>query len=467
VRHAYCQGEIVKGPIDKYIYMIRTFSMCIPLLFLTGNQIFSQAKLDHAINKELSSLVDVYKSFHRAPELSGHEQNTSSYIAAQLKSLGYDVTENVGKFTNRTWKGYGVIGVLKNGAGPVVLVRTDMDALPIIERTYLSYASNVTTKNDAGEEVGVMQACGHDIHMTIFLGVAKMLVEFKSQWHGTVLMVAQPAEEAGPGASGAEALLNDGLYARFSKPDYILGLHQMPDIIAGKVGIAPGYTTSISGAGEIIIRGIGGHSSKPQDAKDPIVISAELIMALQTIVSRETDPLIPATLTIGSIQGGTAGNIIPEEVRMKFNLRTLDEQVCDKMIASVIRIAKGVGIAAGLPDDKLPIVNVTKGYPANYNDPHLTEIMTGVFKKAIGAGNVLAIEPKMIGEDFPYYSLNRTIPSLLFLLGSIDSVKYNESVQTGIALPSLHSPFMAPSPDLTIKTGIKTMTSAVLELLKK
>ena len=447
--------------------MIKNSAAFILYFFLAINQVFSQVNLDNAIDKELNDLITTYKTLHAAPELSGHEQKTSTFIAAQLKALGYNVSENLGKFQNRNWKGYGVIGVMKNGNGPTVLIRTDMDALPVIEKTNLPYGSTAITKNDAGEEVGVMHACGHDIHMTIFLGVAKMLVEMRSQWHGSVVMVAQPSEEAGPGASGAEALINDGLYTRFPKPDYILGLHQVPDIMAGKVGIAPGYTTSISGAGEIIVRGIGGHSSKPQDAKDAIVISAELIMALQTIVSRETNPLTPATLTIGSIQGGTAGNIIADEVHMKFNLRTLDENECDKMIASVIRIAKGVGSTAGLPDDKLPIVNIIKGYPANYNDPDLTKQIIQVFEKAIGKNNVTNPQPSLIGEDFSYYSLGKKIPSLFFLLGSTDSLKYNESKQKGVALPGLHSPFMAPSPDLTIKTGIKTMTSAVLALLKK
>jgi len=447
--------------------MIKNSAVFILCIFLVTNQGFSQVTLDNAIDKGLNDLVSTYKTMHAAPELSGHEQKTSAYIAAQLKALGYNVTENVGRFQNRNWKGYGVIGVMKNGNGPTVLVRTDMDALPVIEKTNLPYSSTIITKNDAGSEVGVMHACGHDIHMTVFLGVAKMLVEMRGQWQGTILMVAQPAEEAGPGASGAEAMLLDSLYSRFPKPDYILGLHQMPDIIAGKVGIAPGYTTCISGAGEIVVRGIGGHASKPQEAKDPIVISAELILALQTIISRETNPLTPATLNIGSIQGGTAGNIIPDEVRIKFNLRAFDENVCDKMIASIIRITKGVGVAAGLPDDIMHVVNITKGYPANYNDPELTKQIMQVFEKAIGKNNVVVTQPSFIGEDFSYYSLNKKIPSLFFYIGSTDASKYNESIQSGIALPNLHSPFLAPSPDITIKTGIKSMTSAVLVLLKK
>jgi amidohydrolase len=447
--------------------MIKNSAAFILYIFLTTNQVFSQINLDNAIDKDLNDLITTYKTMHAAPELSGHEQKTSAFIAAQLKALGYNVTENVGRFANRTWKGYGVVGVLKNGDGPVVLVRTDMDALPVIEKTDLLYASTVKTKSDAGGDVGVMHACGHDIHMTVFLGVAKMMTETKAQWRGTLLMVAQPAEEAGPGASGAEAMILDSLYSRFPKPGYILGLHQMPEIIAGKVGLAPGYTTCLNVAGEIVIRGIGGHASKPQEAKDPVVISAELILALQTIISRETDPLTPATLNIGSIQGGTAANIIPDEVRIKLNLRTFDDAVCDKMIASVIRISKGVGMAAGLPDDKMPIVNITKGYPANYNDPDLTKQITQVFENAIGKNNVVVTQPSFIGEDFSYYSLNKKIPSLFFYIGSTDSLKYNESIQKGISLPALHSPFMAPSPAITIKTGIKAMTSAVLALLKK
>jgi len=451
---------------QKKCKMQKRITTTIFLFFLSVNQIFSQVNIDAAINSELNDLVTAYKTIHAAPELSGHEEKTSSYIAEQLKKLGYNVTENIGKFKNRTWKGYGVVGILKNGKGPVVLVRTEMDALPLIEKTALPYASTIKTKNDAGDEVGVMHACGHDIHMAIFLGVAKIMVDMKTKWSGTLVMVAQPAEEAGPGASGAEAMLNDGLYTRFPRPDYILGLHQTPALVTGKVGFISGYSNAVTGAGEIVMRGVAAHPARPQDAKDPVVMSAELIMALQTIVSRETNPFEPVTLTIGVIQGGTAANIIPEEVHLKFNVRALNDAVYDKTIAAITRMVNGVAITAGVPNDRMPVITSLKGYPANYNNPALTERISKVFKKVIGEENVINTKPLLTGEDFSYYSLDKTIPGLFFSIGSADTEKYNESIKTGIPLPSNHSPFMSPVPDTTIRTGVKAMSSAILELLK-
>jgi len=446
--------------------MRKKTSTIIFVFFLSINQIFSQANLDDAINRELDDLVTAYKTIHAAPELSGHEEKTSSYIAAQLKALGYNVTENIGKFQNRTWKGYGVAGILKNGNGPTVLVRTEMDALPLIEKTALPYASIVKVKNDVGVEVGVMHACGHDIHMAVFLGVAKIMVDMKAKWNGTILMVAQPAEEAGPGASGAEAMLNDGLYTQFPKPDYIVGLHQTPALVTGKVGLMSGYSNAVSGTGEIVVRGVAAHPARPQDAKDPVVMSAELILALQTIVSRETNPFDPVTLTIGVIEGGTASNIIPEEVHLKFNVRALNNEVYDKTIAAIARMANGVAETSGVPENRMPIVTSLKGYPANYNDPALTDRISKVFKKVMGEENVINTKPLLTGEDFSYYSLDKTIPSLFFSIGSADPQKYNESLKTGIPLPSNHSPFMTPVPDTTIKTGVKAMSSAIFELLR-
>jgi len=437
------------------------------LILLTTLPAFSQVNIDNAIQKDLNSWVATYKALHAAPELSGHEEKTSAFIAAQLKALGYEVTENIGKFANKPWHGYGVVGVMKNGDGPVLMLRTDMDALPVVEQTGLPYASTIKVKNDAGTETGVMHACGHDIHMTVFLGVAKLLVATKNEWKGTIVLVAQPAEEGGPGASGAEAMLNDGLYTRFPKPAYILGLHQVPELPAGQVGMAPGYTTCVSAGGEIVVRGVGAHSSKPQEGKDPIVISAQLVLALQTIISREVNPLTPATLTVGSINGGTAANIIPDEVRMKWSMRALDNAICDKIIASMQQKARGIGIAAGLPDDKLPVVMVFKGYPANYNDPHLNERVSTALKKPLGEDNVTVAEPALIGEDFSYYGMDKKIPSLFFTLGGVDPVRYAESKRTGVALPTLHSPFMYPAPELTIKTGVKAMMAAVFELMGK
>jgi len=446
--------------------MIKNITTIIFVFSLGSHQVFSQVNIDNAINKELSDLVNAYKTIHAAPELPGQEEKTSFYIAAQLKGLGYDVTENIGKFKNRPWKGYGVAGILKNGNGPTVLVRTDMDALPITEKTALPYASTVKAKNEVNELVGVMHGCGHDIHMAVFLGVAKIMAEMRTKWRGTLLMIAQPAEEAGPGASGAEAMLNDGLYTRFPRPDYLLGLHQTPALVTGKVGLVPGYSNAVTGAGEIVVRGVGAHPARPQDGKDPVVMAAELILTLQTIISRETNPFDPVTLTIGSIQGGTAANIIPEEVHLKFNVRALNDEVYDKTIAAITRMANGIAMTSGVPGDRMPVVTSLKGYPANYNDPALTERISRVFKREMGGENVVNVKPLLTGEDFSYYGLGKAIPGLFFSIGSADAEKYNESLRTGIPLPSNHSPFMVPVPDTTIKTGVKAMASAIFELLK-
>ena len=447
------------------IYIPMKYPITIAAFFLfTSTSIFAQTNLDKAIDAALPDLVTTYKTIHASPELSGYEEQTSARIASRLKSLGYEVTDHIGKFQNKPWKGYGVVGRLKNGKGPVVMVRTEMDALPLVEKTGLPYASTVKVKNDAGE-LGVMHSCGHDIHMAIFLGCAKILAERKDEWRGELLLVAQPAEEAGPGGSGAEAMLNDGLYVNFPKPDYVLGLHQTPALIAGQVALLQGYSNAVSGAGEIVVRGVGAHPARPQDAKDPVVISAELILALQTIVSRETNPFDPVSLTIGVIQGGTAANIIPDEVRLKFNVRALSNEVYDKTIASITRMARGVAITAGVPEDRMPVVTSVRGYPANYNDPALTARISNVLKKTMGESNVTTAKPVLTGEDFSYYSLEKKIPSLFFTIGSSDSVKYAESIKTGIPLPSNHSPTMVPVPDGTIKTGVKAMTTAVFELL--
>src|SRR5262249_15842391 len=255
-----------------------------------------------------------YKSLHAAPELSHHEEKTSSLVAGELRSLGYTVTEHIGKYENSVWTGYGVVAVMKNGAGPTGLVRTDMDALPVQENTHLNYARKVKTKNDAGQDVGVMHACGHDIHITTMLGTARMLVALKDQWSGTLILLGQPAEET---IDGARAMLRDGLYSRFPKPDFVIALHDSADLEAGVVGYTPGYAMASSTNIDIKIRGIGGHGSRPDNAKDPIVVAAQVILALQTIVSRENSPLDPAVVTVGSIHGGTRYNIIPDEVNLQ------------------------------------------------------------------------------------------------------------------------------------------------------
>ena len=426
----------------------------------------AQQSLDSLIDGEIGPLVATYKMLHAAPELSHHEEKTSVFFAGQLRAMGYAVTERVGKFDRPEWAGYGVVAVMKNGGGPTVLVRTDMDALPVEEKTGLAYASTAKTKNDAGQEVGVMHACGHDIHITTMLGVARMMATLKDRWHGTLVLIGQPAEET---IDGARAMLKDGLYARFPRPDYALALHDDPEYAAGQVACIPGYAMASANSVDIKIRGVGGHGSRPEAAKDPIVVAAEVVMALQTIVSRENSPLDPAVITVGSIHGGTRYNIIPDEVNLQLTVRAFKEEVRQKLLAAIERVTKGLALAAGIPGDRAPIVKVseTEVTPATYNDPALTERVAGALVKALGQENVRKASPKMGSEDFGLLGLDHQIPSTMFWLGASDPVKLKESRDTRSPMPSLHSALFAPVPELTLRTGVKAMTSAVLELLKK
>jgi amidohydrolase len=446
------------------IWLLLLESVCLAALAWA-----QQPSLDELINRQLPSLVATYKSLHAAPELSHYEAKTSALIASQLRALGYTVTEHVGKYPpgHPQWVGYGVVAVMKNGAGPTVLVRTELDALPVEEKTGLPYASKVRAKNDAGEEVGVMHACGHDIHMTTLLGTAKMLAELKDHWQGTVMLIGQPAEET---INGAEAMLADGLYSRFPKPDYCLALHDTPGLEAGKVGYTPGYALASSTSVDVILRGVGGHGSAPEATKDPIVEASEFIMALQTIVSREKSPFDPAVVTVGSIHGGSRYNIIPDEVHLQLTVRTYKEDVRQRILASLARIAQGVALAEDIPADRAPIVKAsdTEYTPAMYNDPALTERLARVLEKALGPENVVKLPPIMASEDFGRFGLEgHQIPICDFSLGAVDPVKFRESKRTGKPIPSLHSSLWAPLPEPTIRTGVKAMTSAVLDLMKK
>ncbi len=439
------------------------------LLLLTGSgalTVKAQQSLDALVDRELPQLVSTYKALHAAPELSHYETKTSAFIAQQLRALGYEVTENVGKYDRPEWKPYGVVAVMKNGAGPTVLVRSDMDALPVEEKTGLPYASTVKTKNDAGQEVSVMHACGHDVHMTTLLGTAKMLAALKDQWRGTLVLIGQPAEET---VGGAKGMLADGLYSRIPRPDFTLAFHSSADLEAGKIGYAPGYAMANSTSVEITIRGLGGHGSRPESTKDPIVVAAQTVLALQTIISREVSPLDPAVVTVGSIHGGAKANIIPDEVKLLLTVRSYKEEVRKRILSSIERITKSTATAAGIPEDRAPIVKIseTEYTPATYNDPQLAERLARVFEKALGADKVMKVEPVMAAEDFGRFSLDQQIPSSLFWLGTVDPAKVEESRRTGKPLPSLHSSLFAPVPEPTLRGGVKGMTSAVLELMKK
>jgi amidohydrolase len=398
-------------------------------------------------------LEKLYIDLHQTPELSQHEEKTSARMAARLKALGYEVTTGVG--------GYGVVAILKNGKGPTVLVREDMDALPVEERTGLPYASKVTTKDDSGATVAVMHACGHDVHMTSLIGAAALLARAKDRWRGTLFLIAQPAEEKG---SGAAAMLKDGLFTRFGKPDFAISFHDSANDPAGKVSLVPGYANANVDSVDLTIYGRGGHGAYPHTTVDPIVIAARTVMALQTAVSRENKPTDPAVITVGSIHGGTKHNIIPDEVKLQITVRSYKDAVRQRLLAAIDRIAKAEAAAAGAP--KPPKMEVTEGTNATYNDPALTRRISGALSRVFGPSNVLEGEPVMGAEDFSEFG-RAGIPSLQFNVGAVNPARYEAAQKTGAPLPSLHSSEFAPDREPTIKTGVSSLTVAALELLGK
>jgi amidohydrolase len=423
-------------------------------------------------------LREIYDYLHRNPELSFQEKNSSSILAAEMKSLGFTVTTGVGDawVKARAKKdygklqdgvgGYGVVAVLKNGAGPTVMIRTDMDALPLVEKTGLPYASTVRDIAWSGEDSGVMHACGHDIHMTTWIGVARELVKRKSEWHGTLVMIAQPAEEIG---LGAKAMLEDGLFTRFSRPDFNLALHDDASQPAGQVGYAAGYVMANTDMVDLLVKGVGGHGAYPQDTKDPIVVAARIVGALQTLVSREIDPQDAAVVTVGAFNGGFKHNIIPDEVKLQLTVRSYSDATRDKLLTGIDRIAKAEAMAAGLEGDLAPVLSVKEDYtPAVYNDPTLAERVGGVLRAAIGADKVVVATPSMAGEDFSRFGrVAPKIPSVLFWIGAEPQAVYDAAQKPGgKPLPSLHSSIFAPDPDPTIATGVKAMTAAAMDLLK-
>ena len=429
---------------------------------------FAQQTASQIADAELPSLLTIYKDLHAHPELSGHEEKSAALVAKELKALGCEVTEKVGKYERPNLTPFGVVGVMKNGEGPVVLLRTDLDALPITEETGLPYASKDTAPNDEGKQVGVMQACGHDIHMSTFIGVARALAKLKDQWKGTILFIGQPAEEIG---SGARAMLKDGLYTRWPKPQFALGFHDNAQLETGKLGITEGYTYASTDSIDVTVRGISGHGAYPHRTKDPIVLSAEIVNAWQTIASRVNNPLDPIVVTVGSIHGGTKHNIIPEDVQMQLTLRTYKEEVRSRAIAAIERIAKGCAIAAGVPEDRMPTVKVREDQhtPATYNNPELMKRLVAVWRKALGDAAIEMVDPTMGGEDFSEFSLpDHSIPAVDIHVGAVAAEKVAESKKPDAApLPSLHSSKFAPVPEPTIRTGMVAMTSAVLDLMRK
>jgi hippurate hydrolase len=400
----------------------------------------------NAIYPEVEAL---YIDLHRNPELAFQEKETAAKLAERMRALGYEVTTGVG--------GTGVVAVLKNGPGPTVMLRTDMDALPMAEKTGLPFASTVTTKNAAGAMVPVMHACGHDTHMSAWIGTAKLMAQNRQRWHGTLVMIGQPAEEI---EQGAKAMLKDGLFTRFPKPDFVIGLHDTQLLPTGQIGFHSGYDMSASDRVAISIFGRGGHGARPHTTVDPIVIAARTILALQTLVSRENDPLEMAVVTVGSIHGGTVGNIIPDEVKLELTVRSFNPQVRKKLLTGIERIAKAEALAAAAPRE--PLVEVLFSGGAVYNNPELTTLAVATLRRALGAQNVVEVAPVTASEDFAAYGA-AGVPALFLHFGAANAAKLAASQQSGIPLPGTHSPLWAPEPE-SIKTAIMAETAILLDL---
>ncbi len=426
--------------------------------------VFAQSDLDKKIDGNMSDWMSTYKHLHEHPELSTEEKETSALVAAELKKFGYEVTTNFGQYESGA-PAYGIVAVMRNGAGPTVYVRTDMDALPVAENTGLPYASRVRVKRPNGE-VGVMHACGHDLHMTVFLGTAKMIAESRERWAGTLVLIGQPAEEI---IAGAAAMLRAGLFTKFPKPDFVVALHDSNQLPAGTVGWHPGPMLAGSDSVDIKVRGYGGHGAAPHQTKDPILIASEIVVMLQTIVSREMDPQQPTVVTVGSFHAGTKHNIIPDDAHLQLTVRTMSPAQREKVLAAISRITNGIAAAAGVPAERAPIIEVSRDkVPPTVNDPVLTRRIAGALEKSLGKDNVRDGQPIMGSEDFSLYALQDPKPPICMLwLGAVDPVRWRESQEKGTRLPGLHSSEWAPLPEPSIRAGVKAMTSAALELLRK
>lgn len=414
-------------------------------------------ELRDAVTADMPELMELYRDLHANPELSFQEVETAAKLAKRARALGFDVTEQVGKT--------GVVAVMKNGEGPTVMLRADMDGLPLVEKTGLPYASTRTAIPASGVETGVMHACGHDTHMTAWMGTAQLLSERKDEWSGTLVMILQPAEETG---EGALAMLEDGLYERFPKPDYVLGFHDAAQFPAGMIGYSPGFALANVDSVDITVPGVGGHGAYPHTAKDPIVLSSAIVMKLQTLVSRESSPLDPAVVTVGSFHAGYKHNIISDEAKLQLTVRSYTDESRKLLLDGIARIAKGEAIAAGMPEDRMPTVTVQDPYtPATYNTPDFTEEMMADFRTRFGEERVMRVPSVMGGEDFGQFlrADPDNIKSLIFWVGGVPADDFAKAQAGEITLPSLHSPFWAPDAEKVIATAAEAMTAASLDIL--
>lgn len=433
--------------------MIKHFALALSLMPISTHCLAQEAKsplVEAWLADNLPKVVDIYKELHAAPELSLQEEKTAAQMADALRNVGAEVATGVG--------GHGVVGILKNGPGKTLMYRADMDALPVTEQTGLPYASQVKVTDDRGAVVGVMHACGHDIHMATLIGVARFLAQHKNLWAGTIVFLCQPAEERG---AGAEAMLNDGLLVRFPRPDFAIALHVSADSPTGTVGVRSGYSTANVDSIDIIINGRGGHGAHPETTIDPIVIAARLILDLQTIVSREIKPIEPAVVTVGAINGGTKHNVIPDECKLQITVRSYTDEVRQRLWEAVRRKASAAALSSGAPE---PIVEISEGTPSLYNDPELSKRVAETLRKCLGTTQVETPDPTMGGEDFGRYGL-AGVPICMFRVGSVPRARLDEFAANKQPPPSLHSALYYPEPESTLRTGIMAMAAIVADLL--
>lgn len=444
----------LKFQIEKLLALVLLL-LIIPKAYAQRDNL--NEKILGLIYNETDQYRNIYIDLHKNPELSFMEFETSRKMAEELKSIGFEVTSGVG--------GNGVVGIFKNGEGKVIMLRTDMDALPVIENTGLDFSSKVLMKDASGNESPAMHACGHDLHMTVWLGTLRTLVALKNEWKGTIVAVAQPAEEV---SGGSIAMIRDSLFQKFPKPDLALCYHVSAELPAGTIGYFPGPVFAGVNSAEITVYGRGGHGALPHTTIDPIVLSARIILDIQTIVSREINPVKPAVVTVGAIHGGTKSNIIPDEVKMLLTLRFFDEAVYKQIREALIRITKGDAIAAGMPEDKMPLVEFGNQYtPPVVNDKDLVLMSIKYMKGILGNENVTIVDPAMVAEDFGKYGrTEEKIPIALFWLGGVNKNKFLEHIEKGTFIPPLHNSSFAPDFDPAFICGVSAMTRTVIDLMR-
>jgi hippurate hydrolase len=413
--------------------------------------------LRSSLNANMPALMELYRDLHAHPELSFEEHRTAAKLAGMMRDLGFDVTEGVGQT--------GVVSVMRNGDGPVVMLRADMDGLPVVEQTGLEFASTQVATPASGVTTGVMHACGHDTHMAGFIGAAQLLATRKDQWQGTLVMILQPAEELG---LGAVAMLEDGLFTRFPKPDYVVAFHDAAQFPAGMIGFSPGFALANVDSVDITVPGVGGHGAYPHTTKDPVVLASAIVMKLQTLVSRESSPLDPAVVTVGSFHAGAKHNIISDEAKLQLTVRSYSDESRKLLLDGIERIAMGEAIAAGMPEDKMPTVTVIEPYtPSTFNDPDFTESVMAGFRERFGADRVVQVPSVMGGEDFGQFkrAAPDDVQSLIFWVGGVPEADFAAAQAGEMTLPSLHSPFWAPDAEKVIATGAEGLAAAALDLM--